>query len=176
MPLLSDARPTILNSLGSSTPVVASDIMTRRLVTLSPQTDVFDAIDRLLKHRISGAPVVDADRNHRFVGLFSERNAVKLLVDAAYEGQVAATIERFVDAEVHTITADVDLLSIAQLFLHSNQRRLPVLDDDERLIGQVSRRDVLKAAHTLMQDTPDAPHQVLLYLSSLREMAESPFS
>ena len=171
MPLLSEARPTILPA---SSPVVAADIMTRKLVTLTPQTEVFDAIDRLLKHRISGAPVVDPENRGRFVGLFSERNAVRLLVDAAYEGQVAQTIGRFIETDVHTIGPDVDLLSIAQLFLHSNQRRLPVVDED-RLIGQVSRRDVLKAAHTLMQDVPDAPHQVLLYLSSLREMAESPF-
>ena len=171
MPLLSDQQPTILPN-GSQ--VVAADIMTRKLVTLTPETEVFDAIDRLLKRRISGAPVVDATDRGRFVGIFSERNAVSLLVDAAYEGRAARTISRFVETDVHTITPDVDLLSIAQLFLHTNQRRLPVLEED-RLIGQVSRRDVLRAAQTLMQDGADAPHQVLLYLSSLREMNESPF-
>ena len=170
MPLLSEAMPTILPA---SAQIVATDIMTRKLVTLTPETEVFDAIDRLLKHRISGAPVVDSGNRKQFIGLFSERNAVRLLVDAAYDGHAANTIYRFVDTDVHTITGDVDLLSIAQLFLHSNQRRLPVVEED-RLIGQVSRRDVLRAAHTLMQDVPDAPHQILLYLSSLREMAESP--
>ena len=171
MPLLSDQSPTILPD---SSCVTAADIMTRKLVTLTPDTEVFDAIDRLIKHRISGAPVVDAADRTKFVGLFSERNAVSLLVDAAYEGRAARTISRFVATDVHTITPDCDLLSIAQLFLHSNQRRLPVLDED-RLIGQVSRRDVLRAAQTLMQDAPDAPHQVVLYLSSLREMNETPF-
>ena len=171
MPLLSEALPTILPN-GSQ--LTAADIMTRKLVVLTPETEVFDAIDRLLKRRISGAPVVESADRGRFVGMFSERNAVRLLVDAAYEGQAARTIQRFVETDIHTISPSADLLTIAQLFLHSNQRRLPVLEED-RLVGQVSRRDVLRAAHTLMQDAPEAPHQVLLYLSSLREMAESPF-
>ena len=172
MPLLSEAQPTIFSP---NSQVTASDIMTRKLVTLTPETEVFAAIDRLLKRRISGAPVVDSRDRTRFVGLFSERNAVKLLVDAAYDGRAVQTISRFVETDVHTLTPEVDLLSIAQLFLHSGQRRLPVLDED-RLVGQVSRRDILRAAQTLMQDVPDAPHQVLLYLSSLREMSESPFT
>ena len=53
--------------------IVARDIMVKRLITLSPDMDVFKAIDLLLKHRISGAPVVD--ENNMLIGIFSERTA-----------------------------------------------------------------------------------------------------
>lgn len=153
--------------------VTARQIMATRLVTLSPDTDVFDAIDRLLASNISGAPVVDAAG--RFLGVFSESSAIHMLVDAAYEQRPSTTISKFVQSDVHTAGPDVDLLSIAQLFLHSNQRRLPVVDDDDMLIGQVSRRDVLKAAHSLMDQSPahvERPHGGL-YLSSIHSADES---
>jgi len=47
------------------------DFMVTKLVTLSPRQRVFQGIGQLLKHKISGAPVVDGDRN--FLGLFSEK-------------------------------------------------------------------------------------------------------
>ena len=51
--------------------MVASDIMVTRLVKLNPDTDVFKAIEILVKNRISGAPVVDDDG--KLVGVFSEK-------------------------------------------------------------------------------------------------------
>ena len=52
-------------------PAVAQDIMVTNLVTLAPSMDVFDAIDLLLKNRVSGAPVID-DQGE-FLGVFSEQ-------------------------------------------------------------------------------------------------------
>ena len=45
-------------------PTMARDIMATKLITLTPEMDVFDAIDRLLKNHISGAPVVDESGSH----------------------------------------------------------------------------------------------------------------
>ena len=159
----------------ANAPITARDVMATKLVTLSPDTECFAAIAKLLRHKISGAPVVDAAG--RFVGIFSEQSAIDLLVDAAYEQHPVATIRQFVNTDVHTIGPDVDLLTIAQMLLHSSQRRLPVLDaDEETLLGQVSRRDVLRAAHSLMQETPAAGTPAPLYLSGLHEFAEARFA
>ena len=62
----------------------AGDIMTSRLVTLEPEMDVFKAIDLLLKHKISGAPVIDKSR--RLVGMFTEKSCLEVMVTAAYDG------------------------------------------------------------------------------------------
>ena len=70
------------------------------------------------------------------------------------------------------ISEDLDLMSIAQIFLDTPYRRLPVLREDT-LIGQVSRRDVIRAAIKVIGSSPDRA-STLLYLSALREMQDVP--
>jgi CBS domain-containing protein len=141
---------------------LAKDIMVTRLTTLSPEMDVFQAIGYLLKNRISGAPVVD---NGKLVGVFSERYCMRVLIESAYEQLPTAEVSAFMDKDLgRTIPEDMDLLSIARIFLDTHYRRLPVLRDG-RLVGQISRRDVLLAAHKLSSVVHER-EAALLYLRS----------
>ena len=155
-----------------NTPSLAIDIMVTRLVTLSPGMDVYDAIGLLLKHKISGAPVVDAAG--RFLGVFSEKCCMSVLVEAAYESMPASQIDPFIDTEASTTTEETDLLSLAQIFLNTESRRLPVLRSG-RLVGQISRRDVLRAAHKLLAVSPGKQSD-LLYLSSIFDRNDAPIA
>lgn len=150
-------------------PVVARDIMVTRLITLRPDMDVFEAIDVLIKNRISGAPVVSD--SGEYVGVFSERCSISLLLAAAYDGVPTNKIDQFIDRDAPTITPETDLLSIAQAFLGTTSRRLPVLQGDH-IIGQVSRRDLLRAAHRLL-DMGSSEGSSVLYLSGLNDPTES---
>jgi predicted transcriptional regulator len=132
--------------------------------------DVFQGIEVLVKNKISGAPVVDEHRN--LLGIFSEKSCMKVLIDAAYEGLPTNSISSFMDREPTTIEPDTQLLTIAQIFLCTPRRRLPVLEAG-RLVGQVSRRDVIRAASQIMKQTKDNK-KVLLYLSALRDMQDAP--
>lgn len=123
------------------------DFMTSKLVTLDGSLDVFDAIDHLLSKRISGAPVVD-DKG-AFRGIFSEKTAMRVLSAALHDGLPGSKVEDYMNVDRNRIIDQSDLLiDIAQRFLETPYRRLPVLRDGI-LIGQVSRRDVLKAEHQL---------------------------
>lgn len=153
-----------------NTPKLAKDIMVTRLVTLSPGLDVYDAIGMLLKHRISGAPVVDDDG--RFLGVFSEKCCMSVLVKAAHDSMPTSRIDPFIDTEARTIDEDADLLTISQIFLNTVYRRLPVLRSG-RLVGQISRRDVLKAAHDMIAVAPSRDSD-LLYLSSILDRNDAP--
>lgn len=155
-----------------NTPLLARDIMVTRLVTLSPQMDVFEAIRLLLKHRISGAPVIDANR--RFLGVFSEKCSMRVLVEAAYDQLPTTEVFAFMDPDPLTISEETDLLTMAQIFQSRPTRRLPVLRDGE-LVGQISRRDVLNAAMRLNSFSPNR-EAVLLYLSSIFERQEAPIA
>lgn len=123
--------------------VKARDFMTTKLVTLSPETDVFEAIGKLLSHRISGAPVLDDEGN--FLGVFSEKNSMQVLMSAAYDQlpttHVGALMNR--DQE-RVVSADAGLFNIAQKFAETPLRRLAVVENG-KLVGQISRRDVLRA-------------------------------
>jgi CBS domain-containing protein len=154
----------------SATPtaILARDLMVRNLVTLSPKLDVFSAIDVLLQRRISGAPVVDTDGT--FLGTFSEKSAMQFIVNAAYESLPDAGLMPFVDPFPPTIQPDTDLLTICQTFLNQSTRRLPVIEN-EKLLGQISRRDVMRKVRDVMGSKAHEGAQVL-YLSALVTMEE----
>lgn len=86
--------------------------------------------------------------------------------DAAREQLSAVSVVRFMDSEAKTITEDVDLLTIAQIFFSTPYRRLPVIRDG-RLIGQISRRDVLAAVYQLIEPAVADRQQSTLYLSGV---------
>jgi CBS domain-containing protein len=154
--------------------LLARDVMVTDLVTLRPEMDAVEAIRTLLKHRISGAPVIDADGN--YLGVFSERNSLQALVGLACEQLPSTHVGAYMNTDRGcTIGETVDLLNIARMFLEQDYRRLPVLRGN-RLVGQISRRDVLRAALVLIDDQPHAGDTTLLYLSALVERREAPFA
>ena len=152
----------------------AGQIMKTKLVTFGPETNVFDAVKLLVKNKISGAPVVDQD--NRLLGVFSEKSVMKVLVEAAYEQVPADRIEGLMNKEPRTIDENTQLATMAQIFLTSDCRRLPVVKDG-KLLGQVSRRDVVQASMIKSKanngsGVHDEKH--LLYLSALRERSDAP--
>ena len=151
------------------TTILAKDMMTKKLVTLCPTMDVFEAIDVLLRKRISGAPVVD--HHGCFLGIFSESSSMRVIVNAAYDGLPDAGLMAFVDTDPPTVSPDTDMLTICQTFLDQATRRLPVLKDGV-LLGQVSRRDVMRKVVSL-QKTRECCGQELLYLSALHVDAKT---
>ncbi len=123
----------------------AREIMVRKLVTLRPDMPVSEATVLLLKHKISGAPVVDSDG--RLLGLLSEFDCLRALTSSEYNLDAHDDLVRVGDLmteSMHTIGPEIDLFAIAHEFVTLRVRRLPVVDGDE-LLGQVSRRDVLRA-------------------------------
>ena len=123
------------------------DFMTTELLTLRPQDDAIDAISKLLKHRFAGAPVVDEDNN--FLGIFSEHYSMRLLINSALEQMPSSSVQAFMNTDrERLIDEDTDMLEVAQMFLDTHYRRLPVVRDG-KLVGQVSRRDVVTAEHQL---------------------------
>ncbi|MCA9233365.1 MAG: CBS domain-containing protein [Planctomycetales bacterium] len=154
--------------------ISARDFMVTRLVTLSPEMDVIEAVQRLLKNRISGAPVVDTDGT--FLGVFSEKCSMHVILDAAYDQLPSNKVQLFMDTDAQTIEPDTHLLSIAQVFLLTGYRRLPVVEHG-KLVGQVSRRDVIKASLGLLRKPSSrAEGSSLLYLSALVERHEAPLA
>ena len=130
----------------------AKHVMAKNLVTLKPDDDVFDAIALLLQRRISGAPVLDS--NKRFLGSFSEQTSMSVLLDAAYQQMPTSRVRSFINPDRKRIIGeDLGLLDIAQKFLDTLYRRLPVLRG-ETLVGQISRRDILRSAQTFYATKP----------------------
>ncbi len=131
---------------GSAEYGTAATCMTRELITLKEDTDAVIAIETLIENRISGAPVVDGEK---LLGVFSERFAMNVLMAFVYDQIPGASVRPFANRDMQRVVPpDMGILDVAQRFLDTGYRRLPVLDDG-RLVGQVSRRDVVGGKHHL---------------------------
>ena len=122
------------------------DYMAGHLVTFKPDMDVMDAIHRLVKHRIAGAPVVD-DKGD-LVGMLSELDCMRVALNAGYYGDWGGPVAEYMSTSVESVDAEMNIVDLAQKFLDSGFRRFPVLRNN-RLVGQISRRDALRALSEL---------------------------
>ncbi|MCC6671599.1 MAG: CBS domain-containing protein [Planctomycetes bacterium] len=122
--------------------LTAEQIMQRNVFTLDPDTQVLDAVQMLLAKCISGAPVV---AEGKVVGMFSERDCLTVLAAAAYDAEPSGTVAQHMRREFRCIAPETDLFQISEFFHENPIRRLPVVDKHKKLVGLVSRGDVLRA-------------------------------
>ena len=125
------------------------DIMTKRLWTLKPEADVFDAVNALLRHRVSGVPVVDSEGG--YLGIFSETCSMKVLIGAIYDSLPGAQVGDYMDSDPgRLIDEHLSIDAIVSMFLETSYRRLAVIREG-RVVGQVSRNNVLSQSQALIQ-------------------------
>jgi len=147
-----------------------AEVMTRIVVTTTPDARLDEAARSLREHHISGLPVVAPP--HHVVGLLSERDIVRalhratgvdsprglldlLLESAPPKGESVLEVARrqlhnarVSDAMSHrvvTVDRDAPLVDAARLMRVHGVKRLPVVDADGRLVGIVSRADIVQA-------------------------------
>lgn len=127
-------------------PDAVKDYMSRPVVTLNPDMDILAAMEVLLEKRISGAPVLD--RLGNLVGMLSEKDCMRIALEAGYHGHWGGRVAEYMHPNVETVDADASVIDLASRFLRQKYRRYPVTKDN-RLVGQISRRDVLRALTVL---------------------------
>ena len=123
------------------TSIKVEDYMTKRMVTLKEDTDVIDAIKLMLNHKITCAPVLAS--NGDIVGMFSEKDSMKVVLETAYNKGVGGKVSDFMTKDVKTVSSDSSILDLAEKFQSSSVRSFPVWEDGN-LVGIISRTDILK--------------------------------
>ena len=113
--------------------MVAKDIMTKEIITVSPTTGVKKLAMTLVKNQISGAPVLD--KNGKIIGVVSEADIV---------GKKGKDVKAIMSKKVISVAEDTPVEAIAQLMTTHKITRLPVMRDD-KVIGIVSRADIVNA-------------------------------
>jgi CBS domain-containing protein len=121
------------------------EFISKPLITLHPEDDIFYAIDTLVSKKYSGAPVVDDEG--RLIGLLTEKECLLTVSNAAYdEGLEGGKVSDYMKPIEETVDIGMDLFTVANVFLQSHVFILPVLDRD-KLVGRISRRDVLRGLY-----------------------------
>jgi len=140
----------------------AKEIMTKEVVSIKPEDNVKEALAFLFKMRISGLPVIDVQG--RLVGMFTEKDILRQILPSylekvgrfvyeenpksikkKFQDLVNLSISQLMRKDVITIDSDTSLCEVARVMLTQNIRRIPVLDKEKKVVGIVSREDVVRA-------------------------------
>jgi len=146
--------------------MLAREIMTKDVITVSPEDTVKDAAKLLAEHKISGLPVINEHRE--VVGVVSEGDFIvrsqKLHVPTYIQilggviylddprefkeelRRVAAyLVKDIMTLEVVTVDEETEVEEVASVMFEEGVNRVPVVDADNRLVGIVSRADIVRS-------------------------------
>jgi len=158
--------------------MLVREVMMLDVISVGPETPFVGVVDELLLFKVSGLPVVDAD--NRVVGMVTEAD---LLAKEAYGPHPCphsvprrgrrgrpnrwpakangTTARELMSTRVVTAHPDDDVAKVAGLMISLGVKRLPVVDDEGRLAGIVSRRDLLKVFTVSDGELLDAVRRLL---------------
>lgn len=119
------------------------DLMTTEVFKVLPTTPIKEAAQLMFRHRVSGLPVVDD--SSRLVGIITEADFLRLEVarGGAEEPRPIETVDEVMSSGVVTIGPEDEVAEAAKIMVVQDVKRLPVVDDDERLLGIISRLDIV---------------------------------
>jgi CBS domain-containing protein len=130
------------------------ELMTKRPRTVSPGSSVVDAA-RLMRDEDTGiVPITDGDR---LVGVVTDRD-IAIRVVAEGKDPKSATVDEIAARDLATIDPDQDLDEALRLMAKHQVRRLPVVEEDGKLVGIVAQADIAK--HTSDAQTGEVVQQI----------------
>ncbi len=113
-------------------------IMTTEVVSLHSGTPIYEALDLLTRHQVSGIPVLNDNDN--VIGVLSEKDVLRILVDDHLD--VKKTVDDYMSRNVICFKEEDSAIDVCKFFIHSNIRRVPIVRDS-KLVGVVSRADII---------------------------------
>ena len=122
--------------------MIASDIMTRKVVTIGPTASAQEAAQLLDQFRISGLPVVDAGGS--LIGIVTEADIISKVNRDGLLERDGLLVSDIMSREVTTINEETPVSEIATLLTERKIKRVPVMRQG-RLVGIVSRGDIVHA-------------------------------
>jgi CBS domain-containing protein len=148
--------------------MLVKDVMSKNVITISPEDSISDAIEKMAKNNISGLIVVEGEK---VVGVISESDVLRVFKSEIPEisTSTSATLSIFLILEkgikainemkkigklkvknlmskrVFYVKPEDTILEAARIMSKKDVRRLPVIDENGKLVGVISRTDILRA-------------------------------
>jgi CBS domain-containing protein len=122
--------------------IAVAEYMTTKLVTLTRETEVIQAIKKLLDHKITCAPVIDDKGN--LIGMFSEKDGMRVFLKSVYDQGMSGKVGDFMTTEIISVESTSSIVDLAEKFQSTAVRSFPVVDH-HHLNGIISRTDILRA-------------------------------
>lgn len=124
------------------------DYMISKPVTITADAPLFEAVDLITKNHVSGLCVVTSDGE--LAGILSEMDCLRGILSASYDnGSIGTVGDYMVSANINSARASDDIIDVASDMLAKGQRRRPVVNENNKLIGQITCRQILAAVRKL---------------------------
>ena len=125
------------------------EFMAKDLITFTPDTPIELAMESFLNNKISGAPIVNEEG--QLVGVLSEKDCMRTLFESSYYNNLGGYVKEYMSTNLTTVDIHETLSNIVDQFMKSRYRRFPVIKGN-KLVGQISRRDVIRAIMKLSKE------------------------
>ena len=140
----------------SKLPAVTVDsIMTSEVHVITPDMTVQQAIGLLLKYKISGAPVVD--QLTKVISMISEGDAMKLAATSGLDTPIHQCLEKLLTpSQLVTLRRTATFADLYRTFMQENVHRIIIIDSNGKLLGLVSRSNVLRLLYSPKEEVKNA--------------------
>ncbi|WP_375750377.1 CBS domain-containing protein [Vibrio sp. HN007] len=125
------------------------DFMEKRAVRFTPEMSLTAALDKVMTSQHLGGPVVN--ENDEVIGFISEQDLLDKLVKVSYYCQDTHIVSDCMYQDVLTVSPDMGIIELAELIKVGKPKVYPVVDD-KKLVGIITRRDVLRAIGQSLDD------------------------
>jgi len=136
------------------------------VVTFSPDMTMLEALNLMQHHRISGAPVI---MNGEVVGIISTEDLIRALRD----GRIDRKVSDYMSKNLITAKATDKVVEALRIFAKKNVGRLPILDENNKLVGLLTKGDITNGLLTALQRDYQAEEVIRYRASHLFEDIES---
>lgn len=119
-----------------------SDCMSHQFVSFSPSEPVLEAATQLLKNELLGGPVID-DAGH-LVGWISEQDCIGVVSQIIYYSERVAMVGDVMSKAVDSVMPEGSALDLANDMKNHKRKIYPVVDENKKVLGVVSRRNILR--------------------------------
>ena len=147
--------------------LTAQDIMTRKVVTITKDFTIRDLSKLLLSNKISGAPVVD--EKGKLLGMVTDADIITEDISPIFSYHIVpllmsygiienieqyqkdirlyleTTVEKIMTRKVKSVKMDTPVSEVAKIMVRNNINRIPVVDNDNNLIGIIARDNVIES-------------------------------
>jgi len=130
--------------------IFVARLMSTGLITVTPTTPVEDAADLLREHNIGSLVVVDDD--NRLEGILTSTDFVHIVAESDPKAQTA--VDRYMTREVVTASAQESIQDAADRMITYDIQHLPVVDDEEGVIGMISATDLTAYLSAVEEPSP----------------------